>query len=199
MMKMEMQGIIEAFTILFVIMDPIGNLPLFIGLTKGIPIKVIKKIANRAVFVAGFLLFIFLFLGLRILEFFSINLNSFQIAGGIILLIMGIFYVFGISMKYVKSDTADLSVPVGTPLLTGPGAITTIIILVNEKGILVTVIAAFLTLFATWVILQNSSKLYKILGEHWTNVISRVMGLILAAIAVEFIVKGILNIIVRIQ
>jgi len=198
-MKMEMQGIIEAFTILFVIMDPIGNLPLFIGLTKGIPIKVIKKIANRAVFVAGFLLFIFLFLGLRILEFFSINLNSFQIAGGIILLIMGIFYVFGISMKYVKSDTADLSVPVGTPLLTGPGAITTIIILVNEKGILVTVIAAFLTLFATWVILQNSSKLYKILGEHWTNVISRVMGLILAAIAVEFIVKGILNIIVRIQ
>ncbi len=190
-----MEGVLEAFITLFVIMDPIGNLPLIINLTKGMPIKEVKKNIDRAIFVAAVLLFVFLFLGLRIFDFFGINLDSFQIAGGIILLIIGIMYVFGSSLKYVKHHGADLSVPIGTPLLTGPGVITTTVILVKENGTLVTVIAAFLTLLATWLILINSSRLYKILGEHWTNVISRIMGIILAAIAVRFITNGILNIV----
>lgn len=190
-----MEGILESFIALFVIMDPVGNLPIIINLTKGMPIKEVKRNIDRSVFVAGVLLFVFLFLGLRIFDFFGININSFQIAGGIILLIIGILYVFGSSLKYVKSHASDLSVPIGTPLLTGPGAIMTIIILVKERGTLVTVIAAFLTLLATWIILINSAKLYKILGEHWTNVISRVMGIIVAAIAVEFITRAIMNIV----
>ena len=189
-----MQEIIEAFITLFVIMDPIGNIPLIIGLTKGMPIKEIKKNIDRAIFVAGVLLFVFLFFGLRIFDFFGVNPNSFQIAGGIILFAIGIMYVFGSSLKYVKSHSNDLSIPIGTPLLTGPGVIMTTMILVKESGPFVTVIAAFLTLLAAWLILMNSSRLYKILGEHWTNVISRVMGIILAAIAVEFIINGILNI-----
>ena len=189
-----MQEIIEAFITLFVIMDPIGNIPLIIGLTKGMPIKEIKKNIDRAIFVAGVLLFVFLFFGLQIFDFFGVNPNSFQIAGGIILFAIGIMYVFGSSLKYVKSHSNDLSIPIGTPLLTGPGVIMTTMILVKESGPFVTVIAAFLTLLAAWLILMNSSRLYKILGEHWTNVISRVMGIILAAIAVEFIINGILNI-----
>ncbi len=189
-----MEGVLEAFVTLFVIMDPIGNLPLILSLTKGMPIKEVKMNIDKAIFVAAVLLFVFLFLGLRIFDFFGINLDSFQIAGGIILLIIGIMYVFGSSLKYVKHHGSDVSIPIGTPLLTGPGVITTTLILVNEKGPLVTVIAAFLTLLATWLILVNSSKLYKILGEHWTNVISRVMGIILAAIAVKFITSGVLNV-----
>lgn len=190
-----MEGVLESFIALFVIMDPVGSLPLIISLTKGMPIKEVKKNIDRSVFVAGFLLFVFLFLGLRIFDFFSIDLNSFQIAGGIILLIIGILYVFGASLKYVKPHGSDFSVPIGTPLLTGPGAIMTTIILVKENGTLVTVVAAFMSLLATWLILINSSKLYKILGEHWTNVISRVMGVVLAAIAVKFITNGVLNVI----
>ena len=143
-----MEGLLEAFIALFVIMDPIGNLTLFINLTKGMPLKEIKRNIDRSVFVAGVLLFIFLFFGLQVFDLFGIDLDSFQIAGGIVLLIMGILYVFGASLKYVKSHGFDLSVPVGTPLLTGPGVITITIILVKERGILVTVIAAFLTLLA---------------------------------------------------
>ena len=190
-----MNCVVEAFITLFVIMDPIGNLPLFISLTKGMPISEVKRNIDRSIFVAGVLLFAFLFLGLQIFDFFNINIDSFQIAGGIILFIIGLLYVFGATFKVIKHSTTDLSVPLGTPLLTGPGTITTTIILVNEKGTFVTVIAAFLTLLATWLILANSSRLYKILGPHWTNVISRVMGIILAAIAVEFITEGVLHII----
>lgn len=188
-----MSSIIETFVALFVIMDPIGNLPLFIGLTKGMPKKEVRKNVNRAVLVAGVLLFVFLFFGLQIFDFFGINLNSFQIAGGIILLIIGILYVFGTSLKYVKSHGSDVSVPIGTPLITGPGTIMTTIILAKENGLLVTTISALLALFVVWAMLLNASKLYKTLGEHWTNVISRVMGILLAAIAVEFITQGILN------
>ena len=85
--------------------------------------------------------------------------------------------------------------PVGTPLLTGPGAIMTTIILVKEQGTFVTVIAAFLALFASWLILMNSLNIYKILGDNWTNVISRVMGIILVSIAVNLMIKGILNVV----
>ena len=190
-----MEGLLEAFIALFVIMDPIGNLTLFINLTKGMPSKEMKKNIDRSVFVAGILLFIFLFFGLQVFDLFGIDLNSFQIAGGIVLLIMGILYVFGASLKYVKSYGHDLVIPVGTPLLTGPGVITTTIILVKEKGILITVVAAFFTLLATWLILVNSARLYKILGSHWTDVASRIMGIILAAVAVKFIAAGVLNII----
>ena len=190
-----MEGLLESFIALFVIMDPIGNLPIFISLTKGMPLKEVRRNVDRAVFVAGVLLFVFLFLGLKIFEFFGINLDSLQIAGGIILLIIGILYVFGTSLKYVKHHGTDLSIPIGTPLLTGPGVITTTIILVKENGTFVTVIAAFLALLATWIILLNSARLYKILGEHWSNIISRVMGIVLAAIAVNLITEGVLNII----
>ena len=190
-----MDGVLEAFVTLFVIMDPIGNIPLFITMAKGMPLKEIRKGVDRSVFVAGVLLFAFLFLGIQIFSVFGININSFEIAGGIVLLVLGILYVFGASLKFMKTHGNDFSVPLGTPLLTGPGVITATVILVQEKGTLVTVIAAFLTLIATWIILINSTKLYLILGEHWTDVISRVMGIFLAAIAVEFIVKGIVNII----
>ena len=192
---MDWPLILESFIALFVIMDPVGSLPLFISLTKGMPIKEVKNNVDRAVFVAGVLLFVFLFLGLNIFDFFRIDLDSFQIAGGIILLIIGVLYVFGASLKFVKAHGSDLSIPIGTPLLTGPGVIMTTVILVKENGTIVTIIAAFMTLLATWLILMNASKIYKVLGGHWTNIISRVMGIILAAIAVEFIKKGVLNVI----
>lgn len=190
-----MEGVLEAFIALFVIMDPIGSLPIFIGLTKGMPLKEVKKSVDKSVFVAAVLLFAFLFLGRQIFDHFGINLDSFQIAGGIILLILGIFYTLGLVHKIGRMQGNDLSVPLGTPLLTGPGAITTIVILVKEIGTLVTVVASFLTLLATWLILTNASRIYQVLGDHWTNVISRVMGIILAAVAVKFITRGIMSII----
>lgn len=190
-----MEGLLEAFVTLFVIMDPIGQVPIFISLTKGMPLVEIRKNVDNSVMVAGVLLFVFLFFGLKIFDFFNINLNSFQIAGGIILFIMGISYVLGISYKTTKPHSHDISIPIGIPLLTGPGVITTIIIIVKDEGVFTAVIASLLALLITWVILVNSLRLYRTFGDHWINVISKVMGIILVAIAVEFITKGVLNII----
>src|SRR3989344_3891714 len=178
-----MQQLLESFITLFVIMDPIGNLPLFTGLTKGMPRSEIKKNANKSIIVAGAIIFLFMFFSIHIFRFFSININSFQIAGGIILLVIAVMYVLGTPNKFGKFHGNDLSVPIGTPLLAGPGVITITIILVKENGMIVTFAAALLTLLATWVILMNSTRLYRLLGDHWTNIISKVMGLILTAIA----------------
>ncbi len=188
-------SLLEASITLFVIMDPIGNIPLFMSLTKGMPAKVIQKNVNSSVVVASVLLLLFLFFGLQIFDTFHINLNSLEIAGGIILLVLSIFYVLGSPTGFSKRQSSDVSVPIGTPLLTGPGAIATTIILVKEYGTMTTLEAAIITLISTWLILTFSAKIYKFLGEHWTDVISRVMGIMLAAIAIELITKGILNVI----
>ena len=189
-----MNEILQAFITLFVIMDPFGNLPIFISLTKGLPLREIRSNYNRSIVVAGLLLFAFLFFGPLMFELFGINIDSFKIAGGIILLIIGILYVLGIGNKVLRSNSHDLVVPIGVPLLTGPGVITTTIMIVSENGIYVASIAAILTLLASWIIMMSAQPLYKLLGNHWTTIISRIMGILLAAIAVDFIVEGILSI-----
>ena len=188
--------ILKAFITLFVIMDPFASMPIFLSLTKGLPRKKVAENATSAITVAAILLFIFLFFGLSILGFFRININSFTIAGGIILLIIGIQYVLGLKFKEDNVQEFDVaSVPIGTPLITGPGVITITIILVSEYGYLITAIAAAASLLLTWLFLFFSGRVYKFVGEHWARVSSRVMGLLLAAIAVEFIKQGIMGII----
>ena len=128
------QEILKSFITLFVIINPIGNLTVFIGLSKGLNIKKRLKIVNQILFVAAILLFIFLFFGPYIFRFFAMGLDTFQIGGGIILLIIAIMYLLDIHTGIHKQR--DISaVPMGTPLLIGPGAITSILILVNEYGI----------------------------------------------------------------
>jgi multiple antibiotic resistance protein len=187
--------ILKAFITLFVIMDPFASMPIFLNLTKGLPRKEVAENATNAITVAAVLLFIFLFFGVGILNVFKININSFIIAGGLILLIIGIQYVLGLKFRKEKVKEYDVaSVPIGTPLITGPGVITTVIILVNEFGYVVAMSAAIASLLLTWLFLFYSTKIYKIIGEHWSKVLSRVMGLLVAAIAVEFIKNGILGI-----
>jgi len=186
--------ILKSVITLFVIINPIGNLTVFIGLSKGMDTKRRIKIVNEILFVASILLFAFLFFGMYIFDFFGIGLDTFQIGGGIILLIIAITYLLDIQTGIHKHK--DISaVPMGTPLLIGPGTITSTLILVSEYGILITFIAAVLALLAVWFILRFSGRIYKLIGAHWAMVASRIMGLVLAAISVEFIKSGVLSVI----
>ena len=188
------QEILKAFITLFVIINPIGNLTVFIGLSKKMDTNRRKKIVNQILVVASILLFLFLFFGIHIFKFFGIGLDSFQIGGGLILLIIAISYLLDIHTG-IHKHTDISAVPMGTPLLIGPGTITSTLILVGEYGILITFIAATAALLAVWLILRFSGQIYKLIGPHWAMVASRIMGLVLAAIAVEFIKTGIISVI----
>ena len=188
------QEIIKVFITLFVIINPIGNLTVFIGLSKGMDTKKRLKIVNEILFVASILLFLFLFFGVLKFNFFNIGLDSFQIGGGLILLIIAISYLLDLHTG-IHKHTDISAVPMGTPLLIGPGTITSTLILVGEYGVVVTFIAAVLALLAVWLILRFSGRIYKIIGPHWAMVASRIMGLVLAAIAVEFIKSGIISVV----
>ena len=190
--------LVKAFIMLFVIMDPSGNIPVFIALTKGMSERGRKKELNYAVLVATILLLLFAFLGKIILYVLGITADSFMIAGGILLLFFSLDLLRG-EHKYVASGESGAgvgAVPLGTPLLAGPGAITAVMVIIQsyEKfimGAFVVLFAIFSAIIATRLVLGQSERIYQILGKVGSEVLSRVMGIIVAAIAIQFIAGGI--------
>ena len=180
----------KAFIALFIIIDPFVSMPVFISLTRWQNDKRKNKEAFLAVGVAFVMLTLLLFVGMVLLEIMKISLSSFQIAGGIILLIMGIQSVLGLEFSKTKVKKRMVGVVIGTPLLTGPGALTTVVILSKSYGWLIPLTASALVLFITWLILRFSTQITKFLGAEIVEIMSRVMGLLLAAIAVQFIIEG---------
>jgi len=182
-----------AFFSLFVIMDVFGVLPLFLVLSEKLPKTKRTKAASKTLAVAALLLMIFIFGGMNVLNFFNVSLPSFQVAGGLILFIIGIKTVLGLNLGAQKNHVElyeFTTVPMAIPLIVGPGTITTTIILVGEYGHLLVALAALLNLLIFWVVFHHANFIYKILGHQGIEVISRIMGLIFTAIAVEFIKEG---------
>ena len=186
---------LKSFVALFIIIDPFLSLAVFIGMTKGMEARETAKQAFIAVLVALGLLLVFLFSGLLVLNMLGITLSSFKVAGGIILLILGIQALLGIEFAKKDKEHKVAIVVIGTPLLTGPGAMTTVIILSQRYGYWPVVAAAITVLLLTWVMLVFSQKIVKFFGEKFIEVLSRVLGLVLAALATEFIKDGIIEMI----
>ena len=185
-------SVLYAFSALFVILDPILSVPIFTSMTKGQPAAEINKQALIAVAVAGFLLYIFLFFNFFIFDILGISMPSFQVAGGILLFILGMQRALGIDIGRSKGPSPSVAgVVIGTPLLCGPGAITTVILLSEEYGILVPAIAITLSLVATWIILRFSSHIQRIVGDTVIDIMAKVLGMLVAAIAVKIIADGI--------
>ena len=183
---------------LFVIMDPPGIIPIFMALTKGMTEKERKKELNYAVLVATILLLLFAFLGKMILSVLGITPNSFMIAGGILLLLVSFDLLRG-EHRYGVSGESRVgvgAVPIGTPLLAGPGAITAVMVIIQSHELFITgasvvLFAIFSAILATRLLLGQSERIYRIMGKVGSEVLSRVMGIIVAAIAVQFIITGI--------
>lgn len=187
---------LKAFFSIFVIMNVVGNVPIFLSLSERMKKHERDIGINKAILIASLLLLIFLFAGSGILNFFGISIHSFRVAGGIIILIVAIEMVLGLEIKDRRSTKYEFAVvPLATPLITGPGVIATIILLTQSVGIFITFIASMSNLFLSWILLRFSEHIYKILGRQGADILSRVMGLILAAIAIEFIKNGWMNII----
>jgi len=186
-------SILYAFAALFVILDPIMSVPIFGEMTKGLGPRDVEKQAWIAVAVAGALMYIFLFFNFLIFDLMGITLPSFRVAGGVLLFILGLQYALGIEIPQCKNHDCNMAgVVIGTPLLCGPGTITTVILQVTEYGIFIPFTAITLSLFATWFILKYAGVIHRILGETVTGILARVLGMLVAAIAVNIIAHGII-------
>jgi multiple antibiotic resistance protein len=187
--------LVKAFIILFVVMDPPASIPVFIAVTKGMRKEERMLELNRAVIVATILLLLFAFLGKLLLELLGISLNSFMIAGGILLLLISFDLLRGGHTYSVagESGAGVGAVPIGTPLLAGPGAITAVMVIIQSSGVFVVLFGIFSAIVATRLVLGQSDRLYDIMGKVGTEVLSRVIGIIVAAIAIQFIGTGIIG------
>ena len=192
-MQEMLSGIIYSFAALFIILDPLLSVPIFAAITKGQAVGEIHKQAFIAVAVAGGLMYLFLIFNKLIFDILGLNMASFQIAGGILLFLLGIQEALGIEIGHCKEHSRTAAgVVIGTPLLCEPGTITTVMLLSKDYGILIPFIAITLSLIATWFVLYFSENIQRVLGEVVTDIMGKVLGMLVAAIAVKIIASGIL-------
>ena len=177
---------------LFIVVNPLGNVPIFVGLTKDMDKSQRKKTYQLATITGLILLTVFSLVGQNILVLFGISLSSFMIAGGILLLVVAVrlLIIGGWSEQPTASESVG-AVPIGCPLLVGPGAITTSILNIQSFGILTTLLSVLLTFIIVWLILRFIDPIYRVLGKNGSLVITRVMALLIASIAVQYMLQGI--------
>jgi multiple antibiotic resistance protein len=188
--------ILKSFITLLIIIDPFVSAVFFLGQFKNATEKEKNKAIWTAILVAAALLFVFLFTGLFLLNILNISFNGFMVGGGIILLLMGVTTVLGIEFGEHHNKVSSAAILIGTPLLSGPGALTTIIILSKSYGLLIPAIAAALVLILSFIILKFADRVEKLLGKEIIEIFSKVLGLLLAALAVDFIYSGVRGFIV---
>ena len=189
--------IITSVIALFVVIDPIGNIPLFIAFTKKLEKAEHKTVSKTAIITAAALLLLFGIAGTQILGLFGITIFSFMIAGGTLLFIIAIELLTYGEWRFVSKVKEDIGVvPIAFPLLAGPGSITAVIISYQTSGFLITFLSIIIVMTITYVILRMVNPIYKILGNRGSMIVSRVFAVIIAAIAVEYIVEGIKNLFV---
>ncbi len=186
-------SIVYAFGALFIILDPLLSVPIFVDMTRDLSRKEANEQAWVAVIVAGLLMYVFLFFNFLIFDTLGITLASFQVAGGILLFILGMQEALGIEIPHARSYKHNAAgVVIGTPLLRGPGTITTVLLLSSEFGLFVPFVAITLALLATWLILRYASQIQRLIGELATDILAKVLGMLVAAIAIQIITEGII-------
>lgn len=175
---------------LFFILDPFASVPMFINITNGLDEKTIKNYANKAVIVAAILLYAFMFVGSDLMNIFGVTMGSFRVAGGIIFLMMAIELVFGLSLSKVDNEKGAKWAIIASPILTGPGVITTAILFSSEYGLIPVMIAGTLALLITWAILRCSPQIMRYVGPQALGILTKIIGLFIAAMGVESIFSG---------
>jgi len=192
----------KALLTLFVVMDPVGLAPVFIALAGSNSAEEQRRMALRAVLIAGGILFAFALLGPALLRYLGISLDAFRIAGGLLLFKIAVDMVFAHRERETEEEKAEASLrndisvfPLAIPLLAGPGAMTSVMILTAEAssvpgGLLIVLAAISLVLLLAYLALVASARLARALGQTGVNVVTRVLGVLLSALAVQYVADG---------
>ena len=188
-----MRTFLLSFIPIFVAMDAIGVLPFFMGFTEHVKPKEKKKIVTQSMITAFLIGIIFLFLGRWIFNMLGVFVADFKIAGGIVLLGISLRDILLHEKGHKLSAETMGAVPIGTPLVAGPAVLTTIIILLDLYGVFITVSSFVVNLIITWIVFSYSDAISRFLGKAGSKAISKIASLLLAAIAVMMIRKGVVD------
>ncbi len=192
---------ILCFTTFFTIINPLGVMPIFMTMTREMDKADRNTTAKKAILASFITLVIFAFSGQILFNFFGISVNSFRVVGGIIFFLMGMDMLQArlgtvkVKPEEIKAYVSDISItPLAIPMITGPGAITNAIVLMEDAEQIefkLVLLGAILIVFAiTLAILLSATKIIKLLGTTGNNVLMRLMGLIIMVIAIEFFLSG---------
>ena len=209
MEHLDLSFILLSFSSLFTLLNPIGTAPIVLSLTQNLNEYEYKKVIRKGILTACFILLLFAFMGKIIFSFYGITVYAFKIAGGILFLRIGI-NMLEAKVSRTKStpkeseeaaDNDDIALtPIGIPLIAGPGAITSVMILSSQANSFQHKIIFYaniiLTLFIAYLVLSLGKKITRKLGTAGLRVIERIMGMILMVVAIQFIVDG-LNIVIK--
>ena len=199
-MVQALQPYILSFIPIFVAVDAIGNIPVFISLVEGQSKKQKRKIVIESVATAALMAVIFMFVGKLVLTSLGITIFDFQIAGGGLLFVIAVRLLLPGATKgaLVGAHERDVGVfPLGTPLITGPAVLTTTLIVLDSYGIIPTFVSLIINLLIVWVSLVKADLLMKIFGQAGTRAVAKIMYILLAAIAVMMIRRGIIGAFLR--
>jgi multiple antibiotic resistance protein len=181
------------FVPLFVAVDALGLLPVFMGFTQELPRARIRRIIGESVITAMIVALAFLFIGKGILTLLGITVADFMIAGGALLFVLSLSDLIAAEKRRIQMDQEEVgAVPLGVPLMVGPGVLTTTILLINQYGMIPTVSATIVNIIIAGIIFWMSGSINRILGRAGTRTISKLSSLILAAIGVMMVRKGIM-------
>ena len=192
---------LQYFVLYFVVIDPIGTTPLFLVVTKGLHAKDKNKVAFEGVLIATIVLLFFAFFGNYVLKYLGISFPAFTIAGGVILFLIALEMLFDIRSERKKRSINDkrdkISIfPIAIPLLAGPAAITSVILTISQSEgsyslLIINIICLISVMLVSFVILRVFTKFQKFINEKIINIFSRVIGIILAALSIQYILDGI--------
>lgn len=179
---------------LFAIVDPLTSIPVFISIFGDSRGKNHGRAAFNAIFAAFILLLIFSLFGIPLLTYLNISISAFMIAGGLLLLYLAFEFLLGElpRSRRIEKDPSDAVVPIGTPLLAGPGAITSVMYFTHMYGFYVTFLAIVIVMIISFICLALSTRINRVLGKNGLKVFTRIMGLITAAIAISLIEKALI-------
>jgi len=191
---MNIETFLLSFIPLFVAIDIIGTMPIFLGYTHELSDSHRKKLIIEALLTAFIVANVFLGGGKLILNFLGITIDDFRIAGGIVLLILSVSDIMTSSEQRRNPGKNIGIVPLGIPLIMGPAALTTILILVDNFGYISTILSIVLNFIIVGFVLFNARLLFKLIGEGGSRAFAKIASLLLAAIAVMMIRVGVINI-----
>lgn len=200
-MTIDWTSLIREFVTLFVVIDPVGSLPVYLFAVQGVPANLHRRFALRAIAISTVVLLAFLIGGQILMETMGLRLGSFQIAGGIVLFVFAMTMIFGDSKPTREIEEAERDhlagavFPLAIPSIASPGAMLAVVVLTNNHtetiaNQAVTAGLLVLVLLVTLGLLLAASTVFKVIGITGASVISRVMGIVLATIAVDAILGG---------